>query len=204
MVISFELLSIFTLGLIGGSVPGPILTSAFTESLRGGFVKSLKVVFFALLSEVIVAASILFVLFSIQIPQAIFYAVSFIGALVLVWMATQIWKIKKLHEKGIIFDFKKIFLLTVFNGPLWVFWSTICVPQAYLLSKRMQFGQVIFLLVFEIGWLSATLLLTFLFSRFRPLLIKEGIVSKVFKLFAGVLILFVVRLVFTSITYFLK
>lgn len=203
MDLLLEFGSIFLLGFIGGSIPGAILTSAFTEVLREGFIKSLKVVFYALVSEVIVASFILLALFSVKIPQGIFYGISFVGALVLVWIASQIWAIKKLHDNGKIFDFKKIFLLTVFNGPLWIFWSTICVPQAYILSQKIAGGQALFLLFFEIGWLSATLILTFLFSRFRPLLVKEGVVSKVFKVFAGILLLFAIRLVVTSVMFFL-
>lgn len=204
MDILIQLGSIFVLGFIGGSIPGPILTSAFTETVREGFVKSLRVVAFALVSEVIVASCIMFLLFSVHIPQSIFYAVSFVGALVLLWMASQIWTIKKMHENKKLFNFQKIFLLTAFNGPLWIFWSTICVPQAYVLSQRVHFGQALFLLMFEVGWLSATLLLTFLFSRFRPLLTKEGVIGKVFKVFALVLILFAIRLVSTSISFFIK
>jgi len=166
--------------------------------------KSIRVILYALISEIIVASCIFFTLFSIHIPQAVFYAISFMGSLVLIWIAKQIWGIKKLHEKGNIFDFKKIFILTVTNGPLWIFWSTICVPQAYTLSQKMQGGQIVFLLMFELGWLSATLLLTFLFSRFRPLLVKEGIIGKVFKIFACILLLFAVRLFLTSIFFFVK
>lgn len=204
MTLILQLLSIALLGFIGGSIPGPILTSAFTETVREGFLGSLRVVAYALLSEVLVASFILLLLFSVHIPQSIFYAISFVGALVLVWMASQIWAIKKLSDKGKIFDFKKIFLLTVFNGPLWIFWSTICVPQAYVLSQKIPMGQVLFLLLFELGWLSATLMLTFLFSRFRPLLTREGIMSKVFKVFAGILMLFALNLVVTSLSFFLK
>jgi len=137
-------------------------------------------------------------------PQSVFYGISFIGALVLIWIAVQIWSIKKLDDKGKLFDFKKIFLLTIFNGPLWIFWSTICVPQAYLLSKKIVGGQLVFLALFELGWLSSTLLLTYLFSRFRPLLIKEGVIANVFKTFALILIVFAIRLILTSTFYFFK
>jgi len=204
MSLIFQFSSIIILGLIGGAVPGAILTSAFTESVRKGFISSLQVIIFAFISEIIVATSILLLFFSIHIPESVFYGISFIGAIVLVWIAKQIWSIKKLHDNGNLFDFKKIFLLTVFNGPLWIFWSTICIPQAYLLSQKIKGGQVIFLLLFELGWLSSTVLLTFLFSRFRPVLVKEGIVSKVFKIFALILTFFAIRLLATSIIYFIK
>lgn len=204
MDLLFQLSSIFFLGFIGGSIPGSILTSIFTETVRKGFIKSLQIILFALISEIIVASFILFILFSIRIPQSFFYGISFVGAVVLVWIAKQIWSIRKLNDKGKLFDFKKIFLLTIFNGPLWIFWSTICVPQAYLLSKEINGGQVLFLVLFELGWLSSTLLITFFFSRFRPLLIKEGVVSKVYKFFALILIIFAARMIITSTLFFFK
>lgn len=204
MNILFQLLSIALLGLIGGSIPGAILTSAFTEVVRKGFIKSLRVVIYAIISEFIVATLILTIFFSIHIPQNVFYLISFIGAIVLVWIAKQIWVIKSLSDKGKLFDFKKIFLLTIFNGPLWIFWTTICVPQAYLLSQKIYGGQILFIFTFEFGWLTATVALTFLFSRFRPLLIKEGIMTIVFKVFAFILILFAINLIRTSVLYFLR
>ena len=203
MDLLIEMLSILLLGIIGGAIPGAILTSVFTEVLRKGFIRSLTVILFAGISEIIVASFILIFLFSTHIPPAVFYIVSFIGAGVLVWIARQIWSIKKFQDSGKIFSFKKIFLLTVFNGPLWIFWSTICVPQAYVLSQKIRGGQGIFLLLFELGWFGATLALTFIFSRFRPILVKEGSIAKVFKIFALFLLIFALRLVITSTAYFL-
>lgn len=204
MTLLIQLFTIFLLGFIGGSIPGPILTSTFTEALRKGFIKSLRVISYAAISEIIVATLILSIFFSIHIPQSIFYGISFVGALVLIWIATQIWSIKNLHENEKIFNFTKIFLLTIFNGPLWIFWSTICVPQAYVLNQKITGGAALFLLTFELGWFTSTAVLTFLFSRFRPILTKEGVVGKVFKIFAIILAIFAVRLVLTSFFYFYK
>lgn len=202
MDLLFQFLSIFVLGFIGGAIPGPILASTFTEALHKGFVKSLRVILFAAISEIIVASLIMFIFFSMHLSQSIFYGISFIGAIVLVWIAKQIWSIKKINSKGELFDFKKIFLLTVFNGPLWIFWTTICVPQAYLLSQKINGGQFLFLAIFELGWFFSTSILTFLFSRFRPILIEKGVVSVVFKIFALILTFFAIRLVVTSIFFF--
>jgi threonine/homoserine/homoserine lactone efflux protein len=204
MVLFFQFLSIFTLGLIGGAIPGAILTSTFAEVVREGFFRSLRVIIYAFISEIIVASTILFIFFTIKIPQGFYYLISFAGAFVLVWIAKQIWNIKSLTDKGKIFNFKRIFLLTVFNGPLWIFWTTICVPQAYQLSQKILGGQLLYLVTFEAGWLISTMVLTYLFSQFRPLLTKEGIISIVFKIFALVLILIALNLVIPSIFYFIK
>jgi len=202
--ILIQLLSIFVLGLIGGANPGPILAASFTESLRRGFIKSLKVIFMAMVVESLVALFILILFFSIHIPEIIFYLISFIGAGVLVWLALQVWRIRELGEKGEIFSFKKIFLLTIFNGPFWIFWLTICLPQAFLLKQKISGGQFLFLILFELGWLLATVVLTYLFSRFKPLLTKTNFVPIIFKIFSLILLLFAMRLVVGSISFLIN
>jgi threonine/homoserine/homoserine lactone efflux protein len=198
----FQLLGIFILGFIGGATPGPVLAASFTESLRKGFVKSLPIVFMALISEVLIALFILTLFFSINIPKSIFYIISFIGAGVLVWLAVQVWKIKEIGGESQVFDFKKIFLFTVLNGPFWIFWITVCVPQAFLLKEEIAFGQAIFLIIFELGWFVATVSLIFIFSRFRSLLVKSKLIPIAFKVFALILLYFAIRLTITSILYF--
>jgi len=202
--ILLQILSVFVLGLLGGANPGAMIASAFSETLRVGFIKSLRVVMYALISETIVGFIVLIALFSFQIPQFIFYLISFVGAVVLVWLALQVWKIENLNENKEIFSFKKIFILTLFNGPFWMFWITICVPQAFLLKERVLGGEYIFLTIFEIGWLVATILLVFLFSRFRSILTSGKAISVVFKVFAVILLLFAGKMSLESILFFLK
>lgn len=204
MELLFQIFSAFVLGIIGGATPGPMLTSAFTESLRKGFASSLRVIFKAMIAEIIVAFFILSLFLSFHIPQAFFSAISFIGVIVLIWFAIQIWKIKKIDGIGEIFSFKKIFLLTVSSGPFWIFWITICVPQAFSLRQKVAGGQFLFLFLFELGWLIATATLTFIFSRFRPLLTKEAFVSVIFKILALILLFFAAKLTLDSIIFFAK
>lgn len=199
MELLIQIFSAFMLGLVGGATPGPMMTSAFTESLRKGFIKSLWVILKALTAETLVAFLILTIFFSFQIPVAVFALISFIGVAVLIWFAREIWKIKKIEGEGEIFSFKKIFLLTASNGPFWIFWITVSVPQAYLLRQKVFGGQYLFLLLFELGWLVATCGLTFIFSRFRPLLIKGNFVSVVFKTLALILLFFAVKMALESI-----
>lgn len=153
----------------------------------------------ALFAETIVAAFILTIFFSLHIPSIVFPIISFVGAGVLIWLALQVWKIKKINDKGKIFTFKRIFLLTIFNAPFWIFWITICVPQAFLLKQKIAGGEILFLVLFELGWLVATMILTFMFSRFRGLLIKSNLISVVFKVFALILFFFAVKLVINSL-----
>ncbi|MFA5072124.1 MAG: LysE family transporter [Candidatus Pacearchaeota archaeon] len=199
-----QLISIFVLGLIGASIPGPILTAAFTESMRRGFAKSLIVILRASLSEIIVAVFILTIFFSFNVPQSFFYLISFAGAVVLIYLALQVWKIERIgDDEGEIFSFGKIFTLTVLNGSFWIFWITICVPTAFLLKEQVPQGHLLFLLLFELGWISTTVFWTFLFSRFRSFLTKEKVVPVVFKIFALILLYFAVNLLIEGFKFFI-
>ena len=203
MEILIPISEIFLLGLIGGSVPGPILTAVFTEVLGRGFKKSLMTVLKALLAESLLAVLVLLFFFAWDIPTEYFYIISFGGAAVLFWLAYQVWGIEKIaNDKKEIFTFPKLLLLTVLNGGFWIFWVTICVPRAFELNSLMTGGHVVFLGAFELGWLFSTVGLAFVFSRFRSLLLKKKMVSIVFKIFALLLIFFGLKSIWGSIVYF--
>ncbi len=188
------------LGIVGGSIPGPILTSVFTEVLAGGFKKSLRIIFIAMLTESVLAFGIFAVIFNLNIPAEFFYLLSLAGSAVLVWLASQVWRIKKIeNNQKSIFTLNKIILITVFNGPLWIFWLTVGVPQAFLLTEKYTFGYLIFLFFFQLGWLLANLFWAFVFARFRPLLTKEKFVPYVFKFFALLLIVFAIKATYSSL-----
>jgi threonine/homoserine/homoserine lactone efflux protein len=205
MELLMQIFSIILLGFIGGSVPGPILAAAFTESIRKGFTKSLIVIFRALIAESIVAIFVLTIFFSFNIPQSVFYIISFAGAAVLFYLALQVWKINKIsNEEGEIFSFWKIFTLTILNGSFWIFWITICVPQAFLLKEQIPQGHILFLLLFEIGWITATVGWTFIFSRFRNFLTKEKVIPVVFKVFSLILLYFAINLLVEGFKFFIK
>jgi threonine/homoserine/homoserine lactone efflux protein len=205
MELLIQLFSIAMLGFIGGSVPGPILTAAFTESIRRGFIKSLLIIFRALIAELIVVIIILTVFSIFSVPQVVFYIISLAGAVVLSYLALQVWKINKIGEgEGEIFSFWKIFTMTILNGSFLIFWITVCVPQAFLLQKQIPQGYIVFLLVFELGWIFATVLWTFIFSRFRSLLTKEKVIPIVFKIFSLILVYFAINLLVESFKFLFK
>jgi threonine/homoserine/homoserine lactone efflux protein len=197
----FQLFSIFILGLVGGAVPGPILTSLFAEVLRKDFTKTLIIILKASVAESAMAFLVISAFSVVRIPEAFFYALSFIGAFVLVSLAGEIWKIKSLDAKREIFTFKKFLAIVFFSGPFWIFWITICVPQAFLLSRKILGGQFIFLIIFEIGWWVATFCLVFIFSRFRGLLIKGNLTHKIFRVLALILVFFALKLIYDSIIH---
>jgi threonine/homoserine/homoserine lactone efflux protein len=202
--IIIQLLEIFLLGLVGGAVPGPMMTSVFAEVLGGGFTRSLRVVFRALIAESAVALVVLIFFSYLHLPESVFHIISLLGSSVLVWLASQVWRISSVPDEAMeVFPFRKIMLLTVLNGGFWIFWITIAVPRAFSLDAVVPFGNFLFLLVFELGWLAAMVGLAFVFSRFRELLRRKNLVSVTYRILATLLALFALKSVIGSVGYFL-
>lgn len=199
-----QILTAFVLGLVGGIVPGPVLTATFTEILQSGFFKSFRIIFWAFVVESAVALASLIVLSSLGLPQAVFNGLSLLGAGILIWISTQLWKIKSLDTgEKVHFGVGKIAAMILANGVLWTYWITVCIPQAISLGERIQFGQYLFLLLVEIGWLISTVAVAFVFSRFRTLLSNPRIVPYMFKFFAVVFVYFAGSMIFSSISFFI-
>ncbi|MBP9691581.1 LysE family transporter [Candidatus Woesebacteria bacterium] len=200
-----NLITAFFLGLIGGAIPGPVLTAIFTEILQFGFKKSFRIILLAMFSESIVAVVSLVTLASIGLPEGFFMGVSFVGAGILLWIASTIWKIKRINTKEKIhFGFGKIFVMILANGLLWTFWITICIPKAIQLNEKMLMGGLVFLTLVELGWLTSTVFLAFVFSRFRSLMSQPKVAQILFKIFALIFVYFALEMTYKSIMFFIK
>jgi len=147
-----ELTSALVLGLIGGVIPGPVLTATFTEILQSGIPKSMRIILWAMFTETVVALISLLALSSMNFSESFFQGLSIIGAAILIWISTSIWKVHKIDtEEKVHFSLGKISAMIMANGVLWTFWITVCVPKAILLSEKVAFGNYLFLLLVEIG-----------------------------------------------------
>jgi threonine/homoserine/homoserine lactone efflux protein len=191
------------LGLIGGIIPGPVVTAIFTEILQSGLARSFRIIFIGLITETIIALICLFSLASLNIPEDVFRIISLVGAGILIWLATQIWKITKIDTKQRVhFSTGKIVAMIAANGVLWMFWITVAIPKGILLSQQIPFGGVLYVIVLELGWLLSTAGLAFIFSRFRKWLSQPHIVPVVFKLCALAFVYFAFDAVYQSARYF--
>lgn len=202
---SNEVFSAVVLGLIGGLIPGPVLAATFTEILQSSFLKSLRIIFWAMLTETVIALASLILLSSLHLSEGFFRGLSFVGAGVLIYIATSIWKINKIDtDKKVHFSLPTISAMILANGVLWTFWITVCVPKAILLGEQLFMGKYVFVGLVEIGWMISTLLVALVFSLFRKLLSNKKVVSLMFKIFALVFIGFALNMIYQSIKYFLK
>jgi len=200
-----ELITAFVLGLIGGMIPGPVVTAIFTEILQSSFLKSFRIIFIAMLTETLVALFSLVFFISLNFSEAFFRGISIIGALILILIGISIWKIKKIDSgEKVNFGFWKISTMILANGVLWTFWITICVPKAIFSGNQLFLGEYYFLGLVEIGWLLSTTILAFIFSRFRKLLSKPKIIPVIFKIFALTFFYFAVDMAYKSIIFFIQ
>jgi threonine/homoserine/homoserine lactone efflux protein len=196
----FELISAVGLGFIGSMLPGPILSAIFTEILQAGFRRSFKTIFYALISETAIAFSIILLFSFVPINERILSYISLVGAVVLIGMSKTLWKLNRIDAGNqISFSFSKMSLLTATNGLFWTYWITVGIPIAITLNQKMTGGKYLFLGGMEIGWLLGTTLLAFLFSRFRPLLVKPKVIGVVFKIFALTFVYFALEMAYKGI-----
>ena len=199
-----DLVTAFVLGLIGGMIPGPVITAIFTEILQSGFLKSFRIIFIAMFTETLIALFSLVFFISLNFSEAFFRGISIVGALILILIGISIWKIKILDsDEKINFKFWKISMMIIANGVLWTFWITICIPKAIFLGDQLFLGEYLFLGLVEIGWLLSTTLLAFIFSRFRKLLSKPKIIPIIFKIFALTFFYFAIDMTYKSIIFFI-
>lgn len=202
---SNEIISAFILGLIGGVIPGPVLAATFTEILQSGFLKSLRIILWALLIETIVALVSMLLLSSLYLPEYVFRIISIAGAVVLIWISFSIWKIKKNDsDKKVFFSFWKISIMIISNGMLWIYWITVCIPRAIILNEKIFMGNYLFLTLVEIGWLISTIAVALIFFQFRKLLSNPKVVPIIFKLFALMFIYFAFETMFKTIKFFIQ
>lgn len=200
-----ELVIAFLLGLIGGVIPGPVLTTVFTEILQSGFARSLRIILLALLVETVVAVISLLFLETMGLNETFFRLLSLAGAGVLIWIALSVWKVKSLDQGDRVqFGPGKITLMILTNGVLWTYWLTICIPKAILLNDRLSMGAYIFMGLVQAGWLISTTAVALIFSRFRKLMSKPRVIPVLFKLFSVAFIYFALDMVYKSVDFFLN
>ena len=199
-----ELVIALMLGLIGGVIPGPVLTAVFTEILQSGFSRSLRIILIALATETMVALLSLVLFSNLGLPESFFRGLSIAGAGILIWIASGIWKVKSLESgERIRFSIWKIILMILSNGVLWTYWITICIPKAILLSEQIAAGDYLFLALVQLGWLLSTLIVALLFSRLRDLLSRPRVIPLLFRLFSLAFIYFALDMLIRSIIFFL-
>lgn len=204
MGISQDIITAILIGLVSGIIPGPVLTSTFTEILQSGLAKSFRIILWSLLIETLVGLISLIALSSLPLPQWVFYGLSIPGGAILLWISASLWKVKRIDpEEKVHFSLGKITLMILSNGVLWSFWIMVIVPKALLFNEKLQYGSYLYLVIVELAWLVSTAFAAFAFSGFRKILSDPKVVPAVFKIFALAFIYFSLDMIYRSIEFFL-
>lgn len=200
-----ELIVACMLGLIGGLIPGPVITAVFTEVLQSGYPRSLRIIFIALITESIVAVISLLILASLGFNEGFFRGLSVAGAAILIWISLSLWKVRTLDTgEKVHFGLWKVVLMILSNGVLWTYWITICIPKAVLLGSQVRLGEYLFMALVQLGWLMSTLLVAYLFSSFRRILSRPRVIPVLFKIFSLAFAYFAVDMIYKSVAFFLR
>jgi threonine/homoserine/homoserine lactone efflux protein len=156
-------------------------------------------------TETLVALISLLLFSALGLPESFFRGLSLAGAVILIWIAASIWKVRSPDSgKTVQFSIWKIILMILSNGVLWTYWITICIPKAILLSDQITLGAYLFMGLVQLGWLLSTLLMALIFSRFRKLLSRPRIIPFIYKVFALAFLYFSADMAIKSILFFTR
>jgi threonine/homoserine/homoserine lactone efflux protein len=116
---------------------------------------------------------------------------SLAGCLVLLRISLDLWRVRTIDDGGeAFFTSRRMFMIGVLNGMAWMFWITVCTPQAMALDHEVRGGRWLFIVLFETGWVLSTLSLCRLFGLFRPFFRDERKVHLLYRAIALVFVLF--------------
>ncbi|RZA06113.1 MAG: hypothetical protein EOP11_11155 [Proteobacteria bacterium] len=197
-MLALRIFEILVFGFLCGLIPGPVLTAVFTDTIRRGWKSSRRIVFWACLGELVMSVICVASLSWLPTTSVVFPVLSLFGALLLATLAWDLWKVEEIHEEEPLFSNQRIFLLALMNGMAWVFWITVCAPQAVALEQLIPLGRWLFIVLFGLGWLISTMALCYLFGLFRPYFQSNRKLHLLYRAVSALLILFAVKLAFES------
>src|SRR3989344_3829492 len=179
------LLEALGLGLVGGVVPGSILTILLVSVIEGGFHAGRRAFIWSLAAEITVVSILLILLFILPIPEGLFNYIGLVGGLVLFYFAWQIFHLHKINQpedRSVVFSAGKIYSLAATNAPLYIFWVTVCAPLIWQLAKEwpIAISTISFVALFEIGWSISTFAILLIFVKARHYLTNPLVMRKVY------------------------
>lgn len=197
-MIFLRLLEVLALGFLCGLIPGPVVTAIFTETIRHGWLRARRIVFWSAVGELAMAWICVAGLSFLPTDSVVFPVLSMFGALVLGSLAWDLWRLEEIAEEEPLFSRRRVFFLALLNGMAWIFWLTVCAPQAIALGQEIPGGAWIFIALFEVGWLTSTFLLSYLFEFFRPFFQSNSRIHLLYRVIALLFLFFALKLAIGS------
>jgi len=193
------ILEVLFLGFLCGLIPGPVVTAVFAETIRHGWKAARRIVAWAAFGELLMSVTCVAALTAINPASLVFSTLSFFGALILLRLAWSLWRVQEIQNEESLFTNRRVFMLSILNGMAWIFWVTVCVPQAMALDARIPAGRWLFILLFELGWVTSTLFLCYLFGLFRPYFQNRKKLHLLYRTVALLFLLFACKLLLTGL-----
>lgn len=193
-MLTLRIFEVLSLGFLCGLIPGPVVSAVFAETLRSGWRAARRIVAWAAAGELVMSVACVAFFSAVDPHSLVFSVLSGLGALILLRLAWDLWKVEAINETETLFTNRRVFTVAILNGMAWIFWLTVCVPQAAELGKQLRGGQWLFIALFELGWVASTLSLCLVFAFFRPWLKKKEQLHRAYRVVALLFVVFAVRL----------
>jgi threonine/homoserine/homoserine lactone efflux protein len=194
----FRFLEVVLLGFLCGLIPGPVVSALFTETIRKGKRSARRVLFRAAVAEVILSVICVSALTYLHPQDRVMGALGIFGAMILLHVAVDLWRVREIEESEPLRSGLRAFTLVLLNGTAWVFWFTVCAPQALSFGSGIRGGQWLYVLFFELGWALSAFVLCDLFALFRPFFQTRNPLHLVYRTVAFFFVLFAGRLALMS------
>lgn len=198
-MIVFALAEVLFLGFLCGLIPGPVVTAIFTEAIRRGPASARRIVLLSAAGELVMSVICVTALSFLSPTSPAFSVLGLFGSLLLMGIGWDLWRLEEIAEEEPLFSSRRIILISLLNGMAWIFWITVCAPQAMALELRLSGGKWLFILLFELGWLAAAFGLAYLFGFFRPFFQGNKNLRILYRTIAILFVLFAVKLATGSI-----
>lgn len=172
------LLSLFiqgsALGITAGASPGPLQTFLISETLSGGWRRSLPIIFVPILSDAPVVVLTTFILK--QMPDIVLQGISIIGGLFVFFMAWELWqrlRVNGIDDSGTIASSQRSFgravAMNLLNPNPYIFWTFVSGPILIEAIEKSWGLALAFLLGFYGVFMATMIALIALFHQTRKL-----------------------------------
>ena len=197
-MLAAHIFEVIFLGFICGLIPGPVVTAVFAETLRSGWLAARRIVAWAALGESLMSLVCVAFLSVLDPRSPVFAVLSLFGTILLLFLAWNLGRVKESEESSTLFTNRRVFVLSILNGMAWLFWLTVCVPRAMAFDGEVRGGRWLFILLFELGWISSTLTLCCVFGLFRPYFRDHRRLHRAYQVVAVLFVLFALKLAMAS------
>jgi threonine/homoserine/homoserine lactone efflux protein len=211
-----NIITAFLFGLFAGILPGPMLTSGFMTIIKNpkGLYKVFPFPIIAGLTEIAIAITMVH-LGTLFFTNTTLFFITLLGIINIFWITFKIIKNRKnfslvkkeLSPKKTDLNYMAIsyleaFFLTLFNGPLYLFWITVCIPLAINTNESITNGANIFVIAMVLGVAIMTYFLFFLMHIARESFQNKRVIQKIPYIISGFFIFVGIKMILTAIEIF--